>query len=365
MLETVEAIKPLLQASAMEGNRIRRLPDAVADAFRSHGLWKLWVPAELGGAELALPESLRVFEAASRIDGSIGWSLAIGVGGGLFAAYLGEPAAAEIFAPEESLIAGSGAASGALHRVEGGYRVSGTWRYASGIHHATWVTANTLVGGGGEPAEPRILAVAVPASEVEVLDTWHTVAMRGTGSHDVAMRDLPVEEAFTFSLAEPPRIGRPLYRFPFANIAELSFAAVSLGIARGGIDAFLAGAGQRDTASGKVLDQAAARARLARAEGELRGARALLYDAAQSAWREVESGAELGPKHSAEVTLAAVQASRAAMSALDALMDAAGMSPLYEDDRFGRCWRDLRATRQHVMLSATREAEIGATLLGQ
>lgn len=363
MHEKLKAVEPLLRSSISQIDSMGRISDAVAEAFRHYGLWKLWVPKEFDGSELALPESLRVFEDACRIDGSIGWSLTIGVGGGLFAAYLPETTAAEIFTPANALIAGSGAPNGRLRRVENGYRVSGKWRYASGIHHATWVTANTAVAPSDIESEPVIIAVAVPADAVAVSDTWHTYAMRGTDSHDIAMEDLFVDEQHTFSLNNRPRITRPLYLFPFLGIAAASFAAVCLGLARGGLDAFVEGPAQRDLSSGKAVDDPILRAKYARAESELRAARSYFYEAINEAWFQVAERGALNTHTLANVHLAAVHSTRAAMAATNELMDAAGMAPLYEADRLGRYWRDLRAVNQHALVSVLREADIGAMLL--
>src|SRR5690606_333711 len=108
------------------------LPDEVVNLLVRHRLFRLWIPRRYDGLELTLPDALAVYERAAQIDGSLGWAVMIGAGGGLFAAYLEESAAREIFGPASAVIAGSGAPDGRAERAAGGYRVSGRWRYASG-----------------------------------------------------------------------------------------------------------------------------------------------------------------------------------------------------------------------------------------
>jgi len=117
----------MFRDSAAEGDRLARLPKYVVRALTQHGLFRLWIPKRCGGFELDLPEALQIYEAAARLDGSIGWAVMIGSGGGLFAAYLDSPTASSIYARPESVVAGSGAPDGRAFREKGGYRVSGCW----------------------------------------------------------------------------------------------------------------------------------------------------------------------------------------------------------------------------------------------
>lgn len=131
------ALASLLERDADLSERDRQLTPALTAALVDHRLYRLWVPRTLDGEELPLPLSLALFEATSRLDGSFGWAVTIGTGGGLFAAQLEPAFAREIFEPPDALIAGSGTASGVATAVPGGYRVSGRWAYASGSQSAT------------------------------------------------------------------------------------------------------------------------------------------------------------------------------------------------------------------------------------
>jgi len=148
ILARLDELATIFRDSAAEGDRLARLPKYVVRALVQHGLFRLWIPKRCAGFELDLPEALQIYEAAARLDGSIGWAVMIGSGGGLFAAYLDASTANAIFARPEAVIAGSGAPDGRAQRERGGYRVSGCWHYASGAHYATTFTANCLVMEG-------------------------------------------------------------------------------------------------------------------------------------------------------------------------------------------------------------------------
>ncbi|MEY4762947.1 MAG: hypothetical protein RLZZ200_2803, partial [Pseudomonadota bacterium] len=140
VLASLGSLEPLVRGHAAEGRHAARLPQPVADVLFERGLFRLWIPRRFDGLEVPLPEGLRIIEALSRMDGAVGWAVMIGAGGGLFAAYLAPDTAGRFFGPRNALVAGSGAVQGSAERVEGGYRCSGRWRYASGAHQASLFT---------------------------------------------------------------------------------------------------------------------------------------------------------------------------------------------------------------------------------
>ena len=354
----MKRLAPLIREYARHGDQARQQHPEVIDAFVREGLFRLWVPQSIGGSELDLIASLELFEGLSSVDGSAGWTATIGAGGGLFAAYMERVAAKEVFGPPEACIAGSGTPSGMARQVEGGFEAQGTWRYASGAHHATWFTANcVLQAGDDEPkrgATPTIRAMAFPADQVEILDTWDVWGMRGTDSHDFRVRPVRVASTHTFSVfTDSPQELGPLYRFPFVSIAEASFGAVALGVGRHVLDAFveLAREKRSRTAGDFLAEQAAARIRLAEGEAMLRAARELFFRAAREAWEATTAGEEPGRDLQTRVTLAAVHAAATAAKAATLVHQAAGMSSVFMASELGRAWRDANVLTQHAMLS--------------
>lgn len=360
----IARMAPLVKAAAEENERRRQLSGNVLEAIYDAGLFRLWVPDSLGGAELPLPASLRIFEQVSYADGATGWCVMIGAGAGLFAGFMEPGAARQVFGGRTDVVAGSGSPSGLARPVDGGYLATGRWKYASGSPHATWFTANCLVEGAQNSAgDPLIRAIAAPRADVQVIDTWDVHGMRATASHDIAVADLfiPAERTFSVFDDSPVEPG-PLYRFPFVAIAALSFAPVAIGIARRALDEFAALAREKvpSGATQKLGELPVARARYAQASAIVEAARLLLYDTAEAQWDDIAKGGSPESLDLSASQRAAAHAARASAQAIDLLYEVAGMSVLYNGSALGRCWRDIHALTQNRAVSALRWEEAAA-----
>jgi len=335
IIARLEALAPRVQAEAEAADRLARLPEDVMRELKAMRAFRLWIPERYGGLELELPETLRIYEAAARIDGSVGWAVMIGAGGGLFAACLEPDTAREIFAPADALIAGSGAPDGVAEQAAGGYRVNGTWRYASGAHDATTLTANCTVTRGGEPlrgtdGSPVIRAMAFTPAQVAIRESWDASGMRATGSHDFEVRDawVPGRRSFTVH-AEVVREPGPLYRLPFEVLTELPVAAVAVGIARHALDAFAA-----------------------------------LHALARRAWDAAVADRALGARERAEITATCVTCVSDLLAAVGALLRPAGMAAIAREGELARAFRDLQALAAHASVAPRQLAPAGRALLG-
>ncbi len=194
LLEAVKSIAGTLAAGVEESDRRGQLTPETADALRSHGLWKIRLCRELGGFELPIVAQIEVLAALAAENASAAWcTMVVNNGVAMLGATMPAAAIGRLFAdgiPVCSIVAAPG---GSATPVEGGYRLTGTWRLASAIHHADWVYALALVER--DPSRP--LPVAIPAADVELLDTWNVVGLAGTGSNDFRLTDyfLPAELA--------------------------------------------------------------------------------------------------------------------------------------------------------------------------
>jgi alkylation response protein AidB-like acyl-CoA dehydrogenase len=351
VLSAIDRTAPVIAAEASASERARRATPALVEALHRERLFRLWIPRSLDGEELDLVASLETFEAVSRIDGSAGWTVMIGVGGGLFAAFMDRTGAEEVFLPPDAVIAGSGSPSGRALLEGGAYRASGHWSYASGAHHATWFTANCVLEGT-DPAVIR--AMSFPARDVEVVPNWDVLGMRGTGSHDFRADNLLVPAHRTFSVFtdEPPESG-PLFRFPFGSIAQVSFGSVALGAAAGALEAFgeLAERKLRYGADGTLGTSEAVRIRQAEAQVTLAAARAWFFEAASAAWARTVAGKDLPEETVTEVRDASIHAAASSARSADLVFEVARTSVVRDGDRLGRAWRDVHVVRQHALLS--------------
>jgi alkylation response protein AidB-like acyl-CoA dehydrogenase len=348
--------------------QLARLPPAICGPLLEEGFFRLWIPRANDGLELPLLDALRIYEAAAAIDGSLGWAVMIGTGGGLFAAWLPQSGAQELFAPPQALVAGSGAPTGLAERVPGGYRVRGGWRFASGAHYASVFTAACVVTAGGSPVHtaaglPLVRAMSIGPAQVRILDTWDPIGMRGTGSHDFEVHDAFVPEHHSFSvLTDAARETGPLYQLPFNVLTELPVSAVGLGIARHALREFAAGLPAHAAAG---AGWAALSTRFAQAQAALDQAAALVWSLAQEAWQTVSQGAKLDAAQLARITAGCGVSQERLRQAVGELASVAGMRAIDRRSGFSRAWRDLQTLGAHGSLSPQRLIAAGGVLLDQ
>jgi alkylation response protein AidB-like acyl-CoA dehydrogenase len=371
ILARLDELATLFRDSAAEGDRLARLPKYVVRALVQHGLFRLWIPQRCAGFELDLPEALQIYEAASRLDGSIGWAVMIGSGGGLFAAYLDASTANSIYARPEAVVAGSGAPDGRAQRERGGYRVSGCWHYASGAHYATTFTANCLVMEGGKlvfgaDGKPLVRAMAFEPPQVAILPVWDPTGLRGTGSDDFEVRDTFVPENRSFSVfTDVPREQGPLYRLPFNVLTELPVTAVALGIARHALDAFASLAHVKKIPGGGavLMSDPVVQTTFGAAYATWQLAKSLLDSLAHKAWDAARASRALSPVDLAEITGGCALSVARLRAATGELLALTGMTAIQPESELARVWRDLQALAAHGSVSPRHLGVTGALLL--
>ncbi len=371
ILARLDELAMIFRDSAAEGDRLARLPKYVVRALLQHGLFRLWVPKRCAGFELDLPEALQIYEAAARLDGSIGWSVMIGSGGGLFAAYLDAPTASAIYSRPEAVIAGSGAPEGRAQRERGGYRVSGCWHYASGAHYATTFTANCHIMEDGKlvrgaDGKPLIRAMALEPPQVAILPVWDPTGLRGTGSDDFEVRDAFVPENRTFSVfTDAPRETGPLYRLPFKVLTELPVTAVAVGIVRHALDEFASLARvKKISGNGELLmNDPVVHATFSAAHASWQLVKSSLETLAHRAWDSARANRPLPAQDQAEITATCSFSVAKLRMAVGELLALAGMSAIQPDSELVRAWRDLQALAAHGSISPRNLGSAGAALL--
>jgi alkylation response protein AidB-like acyl-CoA dehydrogenase len=370
-LEVVQRLRPIIEHYREQGERERRLPEAVLSAMADEGLFKLWLPREYGGRELDFPSYLATVEALAAIDSAAGWALANTGTASVQAAYLPEATAREIFAGGE-LGAGSVTPRGRAIPVEGGYRVSGRWPFASGCHSAQWLGGNCLVFDGETPrmspmGMPAFTLMFFPRSQCQIIDEWYTTGMRATGSADFAVEDVFVPEERTFLVfGGQPRIESPLYRMHLEVQFFTCEACVALGIARGAIDAFveLAMSKTPTLSQSPLAERPTIHAGVARAEAAYQSARAYLQEVAREIWAEVEAGEEITDATEARRRLACLNVSEASEAVVDAMYRLGGTSSIQANSRLDRALRDVHTVNQHIAVSPVWWEKTGQSYFG-
>ncbi len=370
LLAAARGLVPLIEQLRDEIERERRLPLPIVEALRAAGVFRMTMPRSLGGMEAHPRAQFEVLEALSMLDASVGWCGYIGGSAGWFTAYLDEATAREMY-PNPDLIAGgaAGRPSGQAVQVDGGFRVSGRWPFGSGAHHCDWLASACMVYDGDTrrsdaAGRPEVRLVLMPANDCELIDTWVTTGLRGSGSVDYAVDDLFVPVERTFSLASSPIVqAGPLYRL--RTMFLLNHSAVGLGIGRAAIDALLALATDKKRVTGTPLrEEAYAQAAVARAEALIGSARAYVLAVLDEIWQTLLAGDEASEQQRARFRLAIVNSHTAAVEAVDLMYHTGGGSALYAANPLDRLFRDIHTINQHVVVAPKTYEQSGRVLLG-
>jgi alkylation response protein AidB-like acyl-CoA dehydrogenase len=365
----------LARALAPQIEKDRRLPGELVELLRDSGLLMGGAPTEVGGPELAPAVALRCAEEVAHGDASAGWCVSIAVTSSLLAAYLPTSSRDELFGGGHTVAAGVWAPRGQARPVDGGVIVSGQWAFCSGITHADVVFAGCFItpgsdsesGANGPAQRPAPSVVAFGKQELRILDTWHTLGLRGTGSHDVVAEEVFVPFDRVFSLFDPPVLDRPLYRFPIFGFFALSIAAAALGNARAAIEDFMElAAGKTTMGSSRTLaERPQTQAAVAAGEASLRAARALYYEAIDMAWLAAQRNDEpVSAQLRAGLRLAATNAVRTAADVVRSMFDLAGGTAIYDDSPLQRRFRDAQTATAHIQVNEASREVPGRMLLG-
>ena len=362
-----------IQQTREELEESRQLPSHLAQVLNRAGLFQMYLPRALGGSETDPLTSYLAVEELSKIDGSVGWCAYVFSSSSYFMGWLPPEVALDIVGkPPDIRASGSIRPGGEALVVEGGYRISGQWDFASGIDQANWfMGACRITGDDGPLLRPdgtqltRTLIVPVDLGTVH--DTWSVIGMRGTGSKDFVVDDVFVPVERTFSLDDEPYDAAPLYnrRSVMVTIWTLN-AANSLGMARGAINAFVELASSLGSTSASTLlrDRPAVQATLGEAEAIISGARAYLLDSVGTAWNAICDGISDPGREIAQARLAITHAIQESVRAVDLLFRAGGTNTIHHKHSIERFFRDLHVAGQHGAGSPSNVESAGKVYLG-
>jgi alkylation response protein AidB-like acyl-CoA dehydrogenase len=371
-IEAVQAIRDRVRAFSEEIESERRIPASLVRELSSAGLFRMFSPSELGGAQSDPFTAMRSIEALSQADGSVGWCLLVATNAAWFVnAYFERAFMREIYAQNPDLIvAGSGKATGRAVAVNGGYRVSGEWGFASGCTHSDWMMGCAKVYDGDAPrmlpsGAAETIHFLMPSADWEIIDDWYVSGLRGTGSHTVALRDVFVPKEHLGAPGAEPRRTEPLYRLPLVALASM-FGSVALGIARTAIDALVELAVEKTpTYVGRRLrEQAGVQVHVGQAEALLRSGRAFLHGLVGEIWETVKAGDTPTKDQRALMLLAATHATASASQAVDLMYAAGGASSIFPKYRLERAFRDVHTVTQYFLVQSVNYEAVGRTMLG-
>lgn len=373
-VERARSLVPLLSEASRRIDAERALPSPVLAAMHEAELFRMTLPGFLGGAELPLAVLAEVIEIVASADASAAWCLGQACGCAVSAAFLDESEARRVFEAPDAVLAWGAGARGRAVAVEGGYRVSGAWGFASGGKHATWLGGHCRVyerdgtertSAADAPVERTAL---FPRSSASIADDWYVMGLRGTRSEGYAVEDLFVEDALTLDRDDPGecRVDATLYRFNTTNVYASAFSGVALGIARASLDELLALARHKHArgAASAMRASPVIQTRLAELEAKLGAARAYQRQVLDDAWRAVEASGELAMDVRVSIRLATTHAINEATDVVEQVYRLAGATAIFDAQPFEQRFRDAHAVSQQVQARFTNYETVGRFMLG-
>ncbi|HWK19570.1 MAG TPA: acyl-CoA dehydrogenase family protein [Microbacteriaceae bacterium] len=371
LIDMVRQLEPEIRAIEREMDERREVPQELTDALYDMGVYRSWLPAELGGLEVDLIEWLECIEEAARINGSIGWLCMLHRGDTSIPAVTMR----KILEQGRWITAGNlGRAAGKAVKVEGGYRVSGRWPFSSGAPEATWFFGRSVLHGeDGEPViDPRngmplTMVPYFPASDVILHDTWDGLGLRATGSGDFEVIDafVPDELMDESGFHSRPYDG-PLYRGRFFQLGQ---GAHTLGMARAAIDAFIDLAHQsarrgsyRQARLGREQVHQLA---LAKADSMVRAGRAFLWEIAEAGYEQAKHQEVLDFELRVRIHQANAFAVSLARKAVQLVFEQAGSPTVYRGHALERIHRDMETGAQHALVAESSLDRVGQYLISR
>ncbi len=365
LLDRARALGPVISEHAAESEAGRRLAAPVVEALTGADLMRLCLAEAYGGPEVDPVTLVDTISTLAAADGAAGWCSMIASTTSSLAVYLPQASAVEVYGDPAAVTGGVFApnGAGAAEVVDGvdGFRVTGRWSWGSGTQHCDWVL------GGTRCDDDTFRLCWFAADDLDFHDTWHSSGMRGSGSLDYSVTDVFVPAARTTQPGVTrPVVDSPLARFPNFTLLAAAVSAVGLGVGRHALDELNDVAqGKRPQFASRTLSESVfTQVELARAEGQLRAARAFLRDELATAWADTLAGRPVSLEQRAAIRLAAVHAASASVAAADTAYTLAGGTAVYETSPLARCARDAHVVTQHIQTAPKLYETIGKVLLG-
>jgi len=366
------AVEIAAQADAIE--QARRIPEPLLTRILDAGLYRMLLPRAFDGLEVAPTTFIRVIETIAAADASVAWCLCQAGGCAMTAAYLDPEVARTLFGPPRSVLAWGPGPKAKAVVAPGGYRVSGSFAFASGGRHATWLGAHVPVeeadgtlrrDANGAPA---IITVLFPAEQAPMTDIWHVIGLRATASDGYTLNELFVPERFTTARDSEAnrRQGGPLYRMTSLALYTAGFGSVALGISRAMLDAFIAVARDKTArgASTGLKDSPVVQSLVAEAEAKHGAARIFLQDAVAKAWAGAQSGNGPSIEQRMAIRLAGTHAILQSLQVADTVYHEAGATAIFQTSPFERRFRDIHTVAQQVQGRRAHYESVGKHILG-
>lgn len=374
IIEKAAALAPMIEAAAPRIEAARRIVPDVLQAMHAARLFRMLLPRSIDGEEVDPETFYRVVERIAMADASTGWCLCQASGCAMSAAYLEPDVAKKIFGAPNSVLAwGPGPKVKAVADGEG-YRVTGTWAFASGGRHATWLGADCpLFAADGTPIRDaqgrQVLRVfLVPTGDVQWTDIWSVIGLRGTASDQFALRDhfVRTDHSITRDHTRERREHGPLYRLSALYLYAIGFAGVALGAARPMLDTFVTFARDKYPRGirSPIRDNNVVQLGVGQSEAKLQSARALLLQSVREVWADVQTSGTFTIPQRMQLRMATTNAIHQAREVAHFVYHAAGATAIFQDNAYERRFRDINTVTQQLQGRLSHLENVGNFLMG-
>ncbi|MFC9329724.1 acyl-CoA dehydrogenase family protein [Kitasatospora sp. NPDC057015] len=366
---------PLIRKHAVWQEENRVLHEEVLRGVAAAGLTRMRVPIRYGGFESDVRTVCEVIAELARGDGSVGWTVSTMTISSWLAGLFPDEVQDEIFADPDVRIGSSVSPNGVAVPSEGGAVLNGRWPFSTGVSNSRWFVHSAVLAGEDGAFAP--VMIAVPTSELTIVDDWHTVGLRGTGSVTTVAQDLFVPEGRILPMLPLVLQGRHrselnaeslMWRSPFSPITAAGAAAVPLGMARAAQEAFFERLpNRRITYTGYERQAEAPLTHLQVAEAAMRIDEAAfhVHRAAERVDGKVRAGEAWSMAERALARMEMGASTQRAKEAVDILNTASGGSSIYSDQPMQRIERDIQTISLHGVLHPNTNLELyGRVLCG-
>jgi indole-3-acetate monooxygenase len=347
----------IIRNTAAEAEQMGLLHPEQLKVVYKNKWFMLLVPHVYTGLQISLPELVRLQEAISWTDGSTGWVVTLCSGAGWFGGFI-SPEIADLFNGPKVCLAGSGAAGGTADIIDTGYIINGTWKYASGAHHATHITANCIIRKKGKPvlddnSEQLILPFIFDKKDVNILPAWKYIGMVATGSDAFEIKNLKVAANRQFKIDPSAAIvPESLYQYPFLQLAEATLAINLSGIAIHFMD-LCEGIFQDKIKQPKLTDgqKVILINELDRSKNNINLTRERFFEAVDQSWGAITKDNAVPDEYLNRVSITSRRLAQLARETVDRLYPLCGLMAASTETEINRAWRDLHTASQHALLT--------------
>lgn len=370
--ERIAVLLPEIAERAPEIEEARRLPADLAGKLAAAGVFNMVKPADCGGLELPPREIVDILKTIAAADASTGWCAMIGATTALNAAYLPRETARDIYGDPETITGGVFAPMGKAEDKGDHYLVSGRWQWGSGSANCGWLCGGAMIFEDGElkrfvNGAPYHRMMIFPASEAELIDTWHVTGLKGTGSGDIAVQEIKVPKERSVSLiADRPQVDGALFVFPVFGLLSMGVCAVALGNAEAALEDVkeLVTKKKSAGASKSHAERTTVQAAVALMTADLGAANAYLGEAIDECWAAAQSEGTLSIELRAKLRNACTHATEISADVAKQAYEIAGGTAVYASHPLQRRFRDAHVATQHIATAWPTRELVGRIILG-